>query len=482
MDPYNKIVHSRLLYADLILSDNEEKEIINKIKRLGFYEETKNKDNKELNLPTKFKIDNISNFINKFEVSDTDHKLLNYISNVVFWIYNNGILPLKIIIIEIILKTNELQKLEKTNLEHNVWDLSCIIAGIFIEDSIPIISSPEDFHILKFSSKSIPNVLIKNFVAEFVVESKSDFFDDLHKKIDLFEAKISEKDGLKSTTMSDRSKVSTSPNLKKQIKNLNPCLSKIISKEPISFFGDGFSYNQTIINGYSNELFIIGKIVEGSLKNSTPLYLIFMHREDSNIPLINLDKMIVIQSINTFNPLDFSYGAGKILLLQLLNSWNKKVELLINDIAKKGDLVQTKTNVNLKETIKELQNLILYLDINKKFLINYKDALKNLTIPNKKMFLYEFPLPPNNINILLNQDQYEFDKFGPILSNFASLILKEFELNRKQLSDIISIKKSITDILKIEEYRKYSKMMLCFTILIAIATIINIFLFIIKEY
>ena len=65
---------------------------------------------------------------------------------------------------------------------------------------------------------------------------------------------------------------------------------------------------------------------------------------------------------------------------------------------------------------------------------------------------------------------------GPIVSNLAFSILNNLGLNEKNLLDAISIRKSKIDLLKIVEDRKYSRNMFCLTIVIAIATIINVVL------
>ncbi len=53
--------------------------------------------------------------------------------------------------------------------------------------------------------------------------------------------------------------------------------SNVISLEPLSFFEGGFSYDKSIVRGYAIKMFIIGKIVQGSLDDSTPLYLTFLN-------------------------------------------------------------------------------------------------------------------------------------------------------------------------------------------------------------
>jgi hypothetical protein len=109
MSSSTKIAYSRLLYADFISDENEEIEIIKKINGFGFTTPAH-----EGNTPTKFSVGDIDNFVGQLRSACTsDSKLLDYVKNVAFWIYSDGILPLKVAIIEVVLKTDDLQKLKK---------------------------------------------------------------------------------------------------------------------------------------------------------------------------------------------------------------------------------------------------------------------------------------------------------------------------------------------------------------------------------
>ena len=77
-----------------------------------------------------------------------------------------------------------------------------------------------------------------------------------------------------------------------------------------------------------------------------------------------------------------------------------------------------------------------------------------------------------------NPERFGLEKPGPIVSNLASLILNNLDLNEKHILDAISVRKSKIDVLKIEEDRKNSRKMLCLTVAIAVATIVNIVLFV----
>ncbi len=142
----------------------------------------------EGNTPTKFTAENIHDFIRRIRpVCKSDSEFLDYIINVVFWIYRDGILPLKIVIIEVVLKIDDLQKLKKSDIEGKTWKLSLLLGRCFSEGPIPLTDSSKDFRILKFSARAIHNVSLPNFVAEFVIEAERNFFDDLNKELSSLE-------------------------------------------------------------------------------------------------------------------------------------------------------------------------------------------------------------------------------------------------------------------------------------------------------
>ncbi len=487
MSPSTKIANSRLLYADFISDENEEKEIIKKINGFGFTVLAQ-----EDNTPTKFSVGDIGNFVGQLRsMCKPDPELLDYISNLVFWIHRDGILPLKVAIIEVILKTDDLQQMKKTDLESKIWKLSLLLGRCFCEGPIPLSNSSKDFRILKFSSRAIPNVALRNFVAEFVVEAERGYFDDFNKKLDSLGEAVGTK---KMITQKIREAVGDKSDITKKIEKIamkgdTPAVQKvkdvrkeIIALEPISFLEGGFSYDQSIVRGYANEMFIIGKIVQGSLNNSTPLYFTKLSLGISEIPLANLESMPVLQFPGRYPLLDFSFGAGQILALQLLNSWNRNVEMLIGKVTTK----QTTTPMNIKketeETLEELRDLLFHRSIDQKISVNYRRELLDLANPSAKTFLYELPIPPEEDTLYSSDpERHGLEKPGPMVSNLGALVLNNLELNENHLSDLIALKRSKIDILKIAEDRKNNRIMLCLTAIVALATIVNVILFVINR-
>jgi hypothetical protein len=254
MEITTKVTHSRLLYADFILDDNAEKEIIDKIKRFGFGEQ-----NQGNNLPLKFSTEKIDDFIKQLQsVCKSDSELLKYIKNIVFWIYREGILPLKVAIIEVVLNADRLQNLEKAHLESNIWNLSLFLGDCFCESPIPAADLSKDFRILKFSSKAIPNVTLRNFVAEFVIEADRKFFDNFNKELDSLEREIflndlkeqqiiEYRDNHKIPASEVREFISKATDPSRQ--KINDTMKNIISLEPVSFFKCKFPYDQSIVRG-----------------------------------------------------------------------------------------------------------------------------------------------------------------------------------------------------------------------------------------
>ncbi|WP_148690150.1 hypothetical protein [Cuniculiplasma divulgatum] len=481
-----KLAYSRLLFGDFLLDDVDEKDVVEQIKTLGVTEQLP-KDNG----PSMFQIQNITEFIAQLEKTQNSHDgLFQYIKDARFWIYRDGILPIKVVVIEVVLKTDDLQKLKKSDLEGKIWKVSLLLGSCFSEGSIPIADSSKDFRILKFSSRAIPNVVLRNFVAEFVIETEREFFDDFNKELDSLEKEISIRDLIEQKVIEAREnckipadevdKVISKGTLQQEQK-IKDIRTKIISLEPVSFLEGGFSYEQSIVRGYANKMFIIGKIVQGSLGDSPPLYLCVLSMGGSQIPLANLESMPVLQFPERPSLLDFSFGAGQILALQLLNSWNRHVEKLVTEITTKQSPSQTNANTDANKTLEELRDLIFHTGINEKISVNYRRELQDLANPSRKTFLYEFPIPPEEATLYsTNPEQYGLEKPGPIASNLASLVLKDLNSNEKHLLGATDLRKSKIDVLKIEEDRKYSRRMLCLTVVIAVATIVNVVLFLIR--
>ncbi len=130
-----------------------------------------------------------------------------------------------------------------------------------------------------------------------------------------------------------------------------------------------------------------------------------------------------------------------------------------------------------------MQDLIFHTAIDEKISVNYLKELKDLVNPSQKTFLYELPIPPEETNLYSSdQEKYGLERPGPIISNLASLILKSLDMNEKHLLYATGLRKSKIDVLKIKEDRKYSRRMLCLTVVIAAATIVNVILFLARIF
>jgi hypothetical protein len=140
-----------------------------------------------------------------------------------------------------------------------------------------------------------------------------------------------------------------------------------------------------------------------------------------------------------------------------------------------------KTNMDADETLEELRNLMFHMSIDEKISVNYRGELQDLANPSNKTVLYELLVPPEaDTPYSTDPEKYGLEKPGPIVSNLAALILKNLELNEKNFLDAIDLRRSKIDVLKIEEDRKYSRRMVCLTVVIAVATIVNVILFLIR--
>lgn len=481
MDSSTKIKFARLLYADFISDENEEMEIISRLTGFGFTSICSKR-----NAQTKFSTGKKDDFLSKLKKVPKPHsELIDYIDNIFFWIYDEELLPHKTVVIEVLLKTDELQKLDKADLEGKVWNLSLHLGYCFIEN--PIADQCKDFRILKFSSKFIPEMSVRNFVAEFVIEEEVNLFENFYRELSSFEKETSIRSFIedKITNNQDDNKIPddlvwklTSDATAQQEQTINNIRSNIISMEPLSFINGGFSCYQSIVRYYDSEIFIIGKIGQSSLYSSAPLYLITLSKDDQETPLIKLDSRPVLQIPGIRGPLDFLYGAGQILALLLFNTWNKYVYGVNEKIINKKSPFELNTNKDIEETLEELRLLISLKAINEKISTNYLEKLNDLANPSKQALFHELLIPPGiNMPHITNLEQYGMEKPEPIISNLSSHILGSLDFNEKSVTGSISLMKSKIDILKSEEDHKYSKRMLYLTCAIVALTIVEIILF-----
>lgn len=454
-----KLTYARLLFADFILDEGDEKEIIDKIKEVGFRDLDNGKS-------LSFEIGTTrtsGDFIEQLQSRcKSDPATLKYINNIIVRIYKDSTLPRSVITIEAILDVDGLQKLKKQDLEAETWALSLLLGKCFYEPTTPDANSSNGLRILKFSSKAISNSLLINSVADFVFKAEHEFFDDFSQKLD---------------------SLGISTNETVLMQGSGAVRKEVITLEPISFLDGGFSYDQSIVRGYGDRVFIIGKIVQGSMADSVPMYLatIISATYDNISPYLASRPGLVFHGGFPF--LDFSFGPGQILALQLLNSWNRyEEELLLKGLAAKQTPVSINVKTEIAGDIEELRNLISYRGINQKISVNLEGELLVLTDPSGKTFLYELLMPLEAGSISGNPERYGWEKPGPLVSKLATLVLNGLKLNNKHLSDLISFKRSRINILKFEEDRKNSRTMKQLTAVVAIATIVNVFLFIIIHF
>ena len=154
------------------------------------------------------------------------------------------------------------------------------------------------------------------------------------------------------------------------------------------------------------------------------------------------------------------------------------MEEKIEDIITGREQYGIDTKKEIDKTLENMKSLVQINSINEKMSLIYFKKLKDLANPCTKTHLYEFPIPNNiNVPVIGNSEEYGIDQSGKIISNFASSILKHLNFNEKHIVDTINLRKSKIEVLKIDEDRKTSKKMLYLTIVIAVATLVNIFLF-----
>ena len=161
------------------------------------------------------------------------------------------------------------------------------------------------------------------------------------------------------------------------------------------------------------------------------------------------------------------------------------MEKKIEDIITGREQYGLDTKKDIDKTLEDMKSLVQIKGINEKISFIYFKKLKDLASSSTKTHLYEFPIANEiNVPVIVNSEEYELDQSRKIISNLASSILEHLDFNEKHIVDAINLRKSKIEVLKIDEGRKTSKKMLCFTIVmviltifIAVATLINILLF-----
>ena len=179
-------------------------------------------------------------------------------------------------------------------------------------------------------------------------------------------------------------------------------LKDILALEPVNFYESGYLQNpqirnpgsagdQSIIFGWENTIFAVGKldgVMQSSLDISPPLYLLTLASGDSTPALMQMDSKPVLEFPGAGLVLfDFSHGAGQIMALHLLSSWNRFVDMSVRNAITNLDNTSTDEANGLDKTLEELRKLIQSQNITEKILINYTinylahDVGIHLTVP-----------------------------------------------------------------------------------------------------
>lgn len=466
MDNNTTLQSSRILIGDLILDETSEKDILREIQSWGY-----NIQDDVPNRPfSKYEQVNSSEFLKQVltgeQVGGDSVDLTDYVRAIIFWVYREGALPMKTVIIELKLDEKQLQ-----NMSGRKEELEKILRLIYYRIAIYF---SEKTSLLKFSRQTLPNFRFRNVVVELTYSVNETLIKEVYKRIE----NEKQQDAIQSG--------------QKRI------LRGILALEPVNFYESEYLQNpqiripgsagdQSIILGWRNTIFVVGKldgVMQSSLDISPPLYLLTL-ASGSAPALMQTDTKPVLEFPGAASALfDFSHGAGQIMALHLLSSWNRYVDMSVRDaITDLGNSTTGKAN-GLNKTLEELRKLIQSQNITEKILINYTERLMALSSPSQNNPLYEeytvFVGDPsiafgNNFGQLQIKSK-SIAKSAGIVSAFATFVLSELQLKSDQLSRAVKLVRTKTDVLKIREDRKVSKLMIILTFIVAIATVINVVL------
>ena len=371
MDNNATLQSSRILIGDLILDETSEKDILREIQSWGY-----NIQDDVPNRPfSKYEQVNSSEFLKQVltgeQVGGDSVDLTDYVRALIFWVYREGALPMKTVIIELKLDEKHLQ-----NMSGRKEELEKIIRLIYYRIAIYF---SEKTSLLKFSRQTLPNFRLRNVVVELTYSVNETLIKEVYKRIE------------------NEKQLDAIQSGQKRI------LKDILALEPVNFYESEYLQNpqmrnpgstgdQSIILGWGNTIFVVGKldgVMQSSLDISPPLYLLTL-ASGSAPALMQTDTKPVLEFPGAGLALfDFSHGAGQIMALHLLSSWNRYVDMSVRDaITDLGNSTTDKAN-GLNKTLEELRKLIQSQNITEKILINYTERLMALSSPPQNNPLYE---------------------------------------------------------------------------------------------
>lgn len=417
-------------------------EVVETIKTMEFNEKNGEKDEYRVFTPS-----DLSKFKEPFmkEISEK-HQKLSLIDSISIQITKSGSLPLPLVIIEISLDKGPLQDLIGNGLEKILWELTRDLYDYF----------SKTHSVLSFSKAVFRNTICSNSAIEVVVSLKQERFEKLLESVNeycLFQSKLEQE-------------------------KIGSALIKLASYQPVKFYSDGFSNKQTIIKGYSNTTFVIGTVVPSTLDSSPPLYLITFTSENSTPREFGKNPPVITP--RSFPLYDLSDGVGQLLFLDLLNSWNKRVEIELNNLVQHKTSEKNNLIDNISEKSKELEKLFNFGVINERITVNF--GLELGSVAN----------PPEDLHELNLKEIYVFDrlealqtiiggfaqgKFHPLFSELASTVLKLLKVNESRILSLRDLWKSRVEFLTNKSNEKTNSKMYRLTCFIAFLTGINFLVF-----
>lgn len=473
VDNNTTLQSARILIGDLILDETSEKNILREIQSWGYTIQ----DDIPNRPFSKYEQVNSTEFLKQFltaeQASDDSVDLTPYVRALIFWVHREDVLPLRTVIIEVKLNEKRLQ-----NMSGKKEEVEKILRGICYRIAIYF---SEKTSLLKFSRQALPNFRVRNVVVELTYSVNETLIKEVYKRIENEKQQDAIQGGQRLI------------------------LKDILALEPVNFYESGYLQNpqirnpgsagdQSIILGWGSTIFVVGKldgVMQSSFNISPPLYLLTLASGFSTPALMQPESKPVLEFPGAGLALfDFSHGAGQIMALHLLSSWNRYVDMSVRDaITNLGNTTTDKAN-GLDKTLEELRKLIQSQNITEKILINYTERLMALSspVPQNNPLHEEYTVLVGDPSIAfrnnfgqLQTKSKSIAKSAGIVSVFATFVLSELQLKSNQLSRAVKLVRTKTDVLKIREDMKVSRLMIILTFIVAIATVINVLFYIIEH-
>lgn len=435
----DKIGYSRLVFSDYI-NQSEKSEVEKGLSKIGFL-----KTSDIESVFAEYVLQNLPDFLMKINKGSEMTNVENtFVESVIIRVLTDRSFPLPILTIEVRLKDAELSKYLDDELESKLWNLCNSIYTLFSFEN----------KILFFSKFPFPNLSLRNLVIELTILMDKLELENFQNKLEEYSRCKDEEDYL----------------------NIDRALKNLLEAEPVHFYKEGLSTYQSIINGYNDKLFIIGAFQSNSLDISPPLYQLNLVNKASY--KFTPDSNFVIAKPGKFPLYDLSDGCGQLVFLLLMNTWNRFLEANLNQLINKSSEQSKDVKGQVVSVDNEIKTVFDLGLANQKLKVNYAEELENAATGSqiepvpvlKEIHISRFK------TILTEDDDVIVHTINkPIFRSLSKTVLAGITINDKRLENSLYLWKTRAEYATSKKNEKVSTRILLLTIVITVATIINVF-------